>query len=130
MFKEEVEVVDVAPTEVGIKFIKRVMCSCCRFSSLCAKEGEVIHIPRGDFLVRKGDRIEIGIEEKKTVLASIIMFFIPVCVFVFSLFLFRVYGELLSFLLALTATSLYYLIIRGVLRKKGYYFQVRIIRKL
>ncbi len=130
MFREEVEVVDITSTEVGIKFIKRAMCSCCRFSSLCAKEGEIMHIPKGNFLIKKGDRIEIGIEEKKTLLASIIMFFIPVCVFMFGLFIFRVYGELLSFLFALGITSFYYLIIRGVFKKKSSYFQVRIMKKL
>ncbi len=130
MLREIVEVVDVFLTDVAIKLIKKPMCSCCRYSSLCIREKEFIRIPKGNFSLQKGDRVEIGVEEKKTIIASIVMFLIPACIFILSLFLYRNRAELVNFFLAIGITLIYYLIVRLLLKKRGTYFHIKIIRKL
>ena len=82
--KEIAEVINVFSEKAMIKFKRSSMCSCCKTAPLCKKEGELV-IDRGDFHLKRGDRIEVGIEPKKTVLAAMITFLFPAVIFLLGL---------------------------------------------
>ena len=82
------------------------------------------------FSLKPGDKIEIGIQEKKTILASLINFFIPALLFVASLIIFKDRGELNSFLGALVVLIVYFVVVKLILRKKGRYFNLTILQKI
>lgn len=131
MFKEVVSVVDIFGDKVAVKLRRKEACSCCRAASFCHnKEQDTLLIDGGGLLLQKGDRIEVGIEERKTFLASIITFLVPLLVFISGILLLRKLGEFVSFLLAVSVVIIYYLLIRTISRKKGRYFNLRVIRKL
>jgi len=130
MFKETVEVVEVTPDKVKIKFTKSQMCACCRMQQLCGRGKELLTINNCGFTLKEGDKIGIEIDERKTLLANVIAFLIPAIVFIAGLFIFYNKGELISFLLALVAVCLYYVIVKLFLRKHGRKFDIKILRKL
>ena len=130
MFKEIVSVVDTLNDKVKVKFIKKEMCSHCKLSDICGMGKEVLTLEDNQLSLKAGDNIEIGIEEKKTLLASFIMFFIPALLFVSSLVFLKNYGEALSFSLAILILCIYYVVVKLILRKKGKEFNLKILRKL
>jgi positive regulator of sigma E activity len=132
MFKEIVEVVEVLEDKVKVRFSKQKMCECCSYSSLCHQGRDEITIPCNNrkVVLKKGDRIEIGIEEKKTIIASFFLFLMPGIIFLSFLVIFRSQQEFISFLLAILAVFAYYLTVKVIMRRKGKYFNLRIIKKI
>ena len=114
-----------------MRFSKRTMCDCCRYSSVCGKGQESIVLENEQQLpLNVGDEVEIGIEEKKTVLAALIMFLFPGIIFLAILLLLKSWSQVGSFFIAIFGICIYYLIVKIVLRKKAKYFNVKILRKL
>jgi len=130
MFKEIVSVIEAWNNKVRVQFTKKEMCSCCRLSAVCGMGTEVIVLDNHGLTLGAGDNIEIGIEEKKTILASLIMFLIPALLFISSLVFFKNYGEALSFSLAISVLCIYYVVAKLILRKKGKEFNLKILRKI
>ena len=130
MFKEIVSVVEAWNNKVKVKFTKKEMCSCCKLSAVCGMGTEVLVLDNDRLTLKAGDNIEIGIEEKKTILASLIMFLMPALFFVSSLVFFKDYGEALSFSLAILMLCIYYVGVKRALRKKGKEFNLNILRKI
>jgi len=131
MLKEIVEVAEVWPGEAVVKFTRQPMCLCCKYASFCNTKGnDTTVINSRGFILQKGDRIEIGIEEKRTVFAACFTFLVPVLIFVAALFIFKPLGEGKSFLVAMMILVFYYYFIRFVFRKKSHYFTARILNKL
>lgn len=130
MLKEIVEVLEAFDNKVKVRFERKEACSGCSALFLCQpKEGSVI-IDNPGFPLRKGDRVEVGIEENKTLFASCIAFLVPTAIFVSSLILFRNKQEVVSFFLAIFFVVVYYLIVKVIVKNKGKYFHVRTLRKL
>jgi positive regulator of sigma E activity len=130
MQKETVEVVEVVGAKVKIKFTKSQMCSCCRMHYLCGQGQEILTINNCGFSLNKGDKIEVAIDERKTLLANIITFLIPAIVFIAGLVVFQKKGEVASFFLALGAVCVYYIIVKLFLKKYGKKFDIAIVRKI
>jgi positive regulator of sigma E activity len=130
MFKETVIVSEVWEDKVKISFVKKQMCSHCKTKSFCGNNEESIVIDSSGFSLHAGDKIEIAIEEKKTILASIIVFLIPAVLFIGCLVSLRQYGESFSFFFSLVVLGVYYLLLRVIMRTKGSYFKINILRKL
>ena len=130
MFKEIVSVIEAWNNKVKVQFTKKEMCSCCRLSAVCGVGEEVLVLDNHLLTLKAGDNIEIGIEEKKTLLASLIMFLMPALLFVASLVFFKNYGEALSFFLAISALCIYYVVAKMILKKKSKEFNLKILRKI
>ena len=130
MLKEIVEIVQVLDDKVKIKFTKGLSCSCCKVSYVCGKEEETLLLEKGGLSLAKGDRVEVAIDEKKTILANLIVFFVPGIIFIGSLVFFKKYGELFSFLLALSVICIYYIIVKIILKNQGKKFKIKILRKI
>ena len=130
MFKETVEVVDAWENKVKIKFTKKEMCSCCKLSHICGMGKEQLVIDNCGFSLETGDKIEVGIEEKKIHIAGLIMFLIPGTLFVLSLIVFKKQGEALSFFLAILTLCIYYGGMKLLLRGKDKKFHLKILRKI
>ena len=130
MFKEIVNVLEAWNDKVKVQFTKKEMCSCCKLSDLCGMGTEILTLDNLKFSLKTGDNIEVGIEEKKTLQASLIMFLIPALLFVSSLVFFKNYGEALSFSLAILVLCTYYVIAKFLLRKKSKEFNLKILRKI
>ncbi|MCK5289223.1 MAG: SoxR reducing system RseC family protein [Candidatus Omnitrophica bacterium] len=130
MFKEIVEVDTVFSDKVKIKFLKNGMCDCCKMDSMCGKGNNRLMIDDCGFKLYKNDKIEIAIEERKTILASLIIFFVPGFLFISGLIIFKNRGELESFFLALGVISVYYMFVKITLKKYGKKFNLKILRKI
>jgi len=130
MFKEIVNVIESWDNKVKIRFTKKEMCSCCKLSDLCGMGEETLILNNDQLTLEAGDRVEIGIEEKRTLLASLIMFFMPSLLFVSSLVVFKSRGKLLSFSIALLTLCIYYICVKLILRKKDKKFNLKILRKI
>ncbi|MFH1504352.1 MAG: SoxR reducing system RseC family protein [Candidatus Omnitrophota bacterium] len=130
MFKEIVEISDVFDNKVKISFTKKQMCSCCSLGHICGRGEEELVIDDWGFSLKKGDKVEIEIDEKKGILANLILFFFPSIILIAGLILFQNKGELLSFVLALLVVCVYYLIVKLILKLKGKDFKLKIIRKI
>lgn len=128
MFKEAVEVVEVREDKVKIKFIKKETCSCCKLSHICGMGEEKLVIDACGFTLKAGDKIEVGIEEKKTLIAGIIMFLAPGALFVLSLIIFKRQGEVLSFFLALLMLCIYYGVMKILLKGQSKKFHLKILK--
>ena len=80
ILKEIVTVEDLGQNKVKVKFQKSKMCSCCRLSFLCGKQGEeTIEIDNPEIALTKGDKVEVGIERKKPLLMVMAMLYMIVC---------------------------------------------------
>ena len=131
MFKEVVDVIKAQDSKITIKFTRKQACSKCPTSYICHKnKDQTMDINSQGFSLKPGDKIEIGIQEKKTILASLINFFIPALLFVASLIIFKGRGELNSFLGALVVLAVYFIVIKLILKKKGRYFNLNILQKV
>jgi positive regulator of sigma E activity len=131
MLKEVVDVTQVQNNTITIKFTRKQACSKCPTSYICHKnKDQTMQIDRQSFDLKPGDKIEIAIEEKKTILASLINFFIPALLFVLSLIIFKGRGELNSFLGALVVLAVYFVVVKLIVKKKGSYFNLTILQKV
>ncbi len=130
MLKEIVTITETKDDKVKIKFIKKAACSCCKLTSLCGKGEEELMIDNCGFSLKPGDKIEVGIEEKQNLLASLIVFLLPGVIFLTSLLIFRQQGELVSFFLAIFALCVYYGGAKMLLKKEQKKFSLKILGKL
>lgn len=130
MFKEIVEVEDTFSDKVKIKFSKNGMCDCCQMNNLCGKGKNTLIIDDCGFALHKNDKIEIAIEDRKTLFASLIIFLIPMLLFISGLIVFKNRGELKSFFLALGPVTVYYIFVKIVLKKHGNKFNLKILKKI
>jgi len=130
MLKEVVEIEDIVGDKAKVKFEKKTACSCCRMTNVCGQGKNSLLIDQGGFSLAKGDKVEVAIDEKMNLLASILTFFLPAAILVVSLYLLRAKGELVSFLLALSIVCLYYIILKILLKNGGKKFNLRILKKL
>ncbi len=129
MFKETVEVVQVLEGEVKIKFAKRQSCSSCKASHICGQDKETLILDKGKLDLQPGDKVEVEIDERKTILANLITLFIPAIIFIGGLIFFQGQGEILSFLLAISSVCIYYVIVKKILKAKGKHFKIKILGK-
>jgi len=131
MFKETAEVIENSPKGIIVRFIKHGQCSSCAVSGICGSKDNSMYIPQdGGYTFKRGDRIEVAIEEKKVNLASLIIFLVPIVIFVLSLFLLRNIPEAINFFVSLGVVLVYYSFVHLVLKKKGSYFHIKILKKL
>jgi len=131
MVIETAEVIESLPRGIVIRFIKHGACSSCAVSGICGVRDNSMYIGQvGSYAFRKGDIIKVRIDEKKTNIASVIVFFIPLVIFILSLFLLRNINEAANFLVSLGMVLVYYLLMRLALKKKGSYFHIEILKKL
>ncbi|UCG35340.1 MAG: SoxR reducing system RseC family protein [Candidatus Omnitrophota bacterium] len=131
ILKEIVTIEDIEQNKVKVRFEKSKMCSCCRLSFLCGKQGqEQITIDNPGLSLAKGDKIEVGIERKKPLLASVLLFFFPGVIFIATLVIFHNIKEILSFVLAITSVIIYFIILKCIMKKKEAYFKLKILRKV
>ncbi len=130
MPKEAVEVLEVLGDKVKIKFTKTKMCSCCKYTHFCSSRDEILLVDNPGFSLEPGDKAEVLIDEKKNILANILIFFIPIVVFIIGLLVFKIFGEFFSFLLASILVCVYYVIVKAILKKKGQEFNLTILKKL
>ena len=131
MVIETAEVIESLPRGIVIRFIKHGACSSCAVSGICGVRDNSMYIGQvSSYAFRKGDIIKVRIDEKKTNIASVIVFFIPLVIFILSLFLLRNINEAANFLVSLGMVLVYYLLMRLALKKKGSYFHIEILKKL
>jgi len=131
MIRETAEVIESSAHGITIRFIKHGECSSCAVSGICGTKDNSMYIKQvSSHTFKKGDIIEVGVDEKKTNFASIIVFFIPLVIFILSLFLLRNINEAVNFFVSLGIVSVYYLVMYLALRKKGSYFHIKILGKL
>lgn len=130
MIKDIVEVADVQKDKIAVKFERHSACSCCSASHFCGvnNKEENLFIPRAGFILDPGDKIEVGAEEKKFLVAAIITFLLPAFLFLITLFLLTPAGEIISFLSAISFIVFYYIIVKIIIKKKGKNFNLKILR--
>jgi len=129
MHKEIVQVVTTDKEKVEVKFQKTAACSCCRLTTLCKNTEETLLVDNPGLSLAAGDKVILGIDQKKTFLACLIIFLIPSAIFLSSLIILRNRGEALSFLLALLGVCIYYIITKLILRKQEKKFNLKILGK-
>jgi len=129
---EIVEVTRVCGQQVEIAFSRQAMCDCCNLSAVCGKAEQRLLIDRNDFPLVAGDKIEIFIEAKKTLLAGVLTFLLPAFLFVLALISLQTYGNMPSFLLAIGILCVYYGVLKLLLRSRRLRtsFHIKIIRKV
>lgn len=130
MFREAVKVIDVFGDKAVIGFRRSPMCSHCQAKTLCHDGRDSMVVDTAGFSLKKGDRIEIAISERKTFLAGMIAFFMPAVIFIWFLIVFKQRGEFFSFSIASGALIIYYLAVREIMKHKGRYFNINILRKI
>jgi len=130
MFKEVVEIIGKKENKVKVKFKRTSVCSHCKLNFLCSRDSQFIVDDDPSLDLRVGDKIEVGMEEKKSLLVSLIMFFVPALIFIFTLFFFRGQSPFKSFFIAIVFLGLYYLILRIFVIRLTSSFNLKIIRKI
>lgn len=130
MHKEIVQVVTATKDKVEVKFQKTAACSCCRLTHLCKSTEETLLVDNPGLNLATGDKVMLGIDQKKTFLAYLIIFLIPITIFLSGLIILRNKGELLSFLLAFLGVCIYYIITKLILRKQEKKFSLKILGKV
>ncbi len=131
MFKERAEVIAKAQDTLTIQFQRKVQCGCCRMGHLCAPRDQknVVKNPSG-IEVNEGDIVEVGINESKPFLISVLLFFVPTVILLGTLILFRRQGEFRSFFLSLVNMGVYFIILKTGLKKKPLDCSLTVLRKI
>ena len=130
MLKEIVEVTQVLQDKVRVKFQKSSSCPCCKVSYICNKGEETLLLEKDELSLEERDKVEIAIDEKKTLLANFIIFLVPIVLFIAGLVFFKDKGELLSFSLALSLVCIYYVVVKLILKSQGKKFKIRVLKKV
>ncbi|RKY45328.1 MAG: hypothetical protein DRP81_04120 [Candidatus Omnitrophota bacterium] len=129
--REVVQIVEIDNNKVKIRFPKKSMCSHCRLNFLCSYRESTLTLPRTDNLsLRVGDKVEVGVEEEKFLFTSLVLFFLPTLIFIFSLMILSYQHAVISFLGSLFFLGLYYIVLKLVLKKLKLNPSVKILRKL
>ena len=129
MLRETLDVVAVADDKLEVRFNKRNMCSCCQMYKLCGRGQDSLIIDKPNFLLKKGDKVQVVIDERKTVFANLIIFLVPAAIFLSVLILGRRINETSSFFLAIVAVLFYYVVVKLVLKTQGNKFNIQITGK-
>lgn len=106
------------------------MCWCCPISTLCLSTNRTLTVENAGLALKNGDKVEIGIEDKKNFIAVLTAFLIPCLIFVAALISLKKMGEIKSFLSAAAAAAIYFLILKLLLKGKADYFNVKILTKV
>lgn len=131
MFKEAVRVVDVKGSEVKVRFEKKTMCSCCSMKYMCGSSDDTMRVQNVyGYDIKRGDEVEIGIEEGKNALVSILTFAVPAVIFVCILFLFRTKNHIVAFCAGAAGIILYYVVIGIFFKKYGKKVCFKIMKKV
>ncbi|RKX44381.1 MAG: hypothetical protein DRP27_06595, partial [Thermotogae bacterium] len=116
--REVAQIVKIDTNKIKIRFVKKSMCNRCRLNFLSSCGENTLILPRPDKLsLRVGDKIEVGVKEEKFLFASLVLFFLPTLVFIFSLMVLRHQHAVISFLGSLFFLRLYYIGLKLVLKK-------------
>jgi positive regulator of sigma E activity len=129
MHKEVARVKKVTKDKIFIQVDKKAMCGCCRIASICDKNQGIFEFPNNNLDLSKDDKIEVGIETPKAISAISIMFVLPLTIFVITLVLLQNKKELISFLLALSAMSIYYGVVK-IFIKNTKQFDIKFLRQI
>ncbi|MCD6583631.1 MAG: SoxR reducing system RseC family protein [Candidatus Omnitrophica bacterium] len=132
MFNREVaQIVKIDTNKIKIRFVKKSMCNRCRlnFLSSCGENTLILSCP-DKLSLRVGDKIEVGVKEEKFLFASLVLFFLPTLIFIFSLTILRDQHAVISFLGSLFFLGVYYVILKLILKKLKLNLSVKILRKL
>lgn len=130
MFKEVVEVIEVLDKKVKVRFEKNKACLCCNVSQICNRGDGILIIPKRAWDLKSGGRVEISIDERKVFLANLLLFLLPLVIFITTLILTKGSQELFSFLYGFLAIFIYYVLVKIILKKHGHKFDVKILRKV
>jgi positive regulator of sigma E activity len=132
MFREIVEIVEKQNGRLKVRFKKSILCSCCRFNFLCSNSQQSLSLEDDSNLnLRVGDKIEIGIEERKQLLSSLILYLFPAIIFLATLIVSKKFlKELETFFVGIVSIAIYYLLIRIIMKKLKPNLNLKIIRKV
>lgn len=131
MFKETARVTGLTGKEVLLKIDKQERCGCCGNSFFCLpSEREVLISGTPDSGLAVGDRVELGIEEYAPLLVSVMLFFLPIVIFIAALMFFGYLGELKAFFAGLGTMAVYYLLLKIMFKKIKNPVKYEILRKL
>lgn len=130
MHRETAQVVGFENGRAKLRLAKQKACGCCRLNYICGgDQKEFVSDPVG-LSLKQGDKVEVAVSVKRSLLSNLIIFFVPAVVFLSSLYVFRSWGELSSFFLALASLAVYYIVAKWLLRGKEKGFNLQILRKL
>lgn len=129
MLKKIVKVLETYDHQAKVSFHRGVDCQHCLSKFFCNTNNEII-VNTDGFEVNKGDNIEVGVESRKNTASILLIFVIPLVIFVSVLFILKSWGEARSFLGAIFLVGIYYLLFKWYLKDKGKDFRLQIIRKL
>lgn len=107
-------------------------CKSCQMRGFCfSKNTPAVFTLESSLPLKVGDRVELDISAKDRILASLIIFVMPI-VFLFVAFIIAqlFFSELISIALAFAAMALSFLLIRYFDRYFGDKFKVEIVRKI
>ncbi|MBN2483220.1 MAG: SoxR reducing system RseC family protein [Candidatus Omnitrophica bacterium] len=131
MFKEKAKVIAKDADTLTIRFQRKVQCGCCRLGNLCApREEKTVLKVRPHIDAKEGDMIEVGIEEAKPLLISVLLFLVPTVILLATLILVRRWGEFRSFFLSIVNISVYFVFLKMLLKRKPFDCSLMILRKL
>ena len=101
MIREVGEILEVKQNKIKVHLERKKSCTCCRYSNICSGHNDFFLENRSGIGLEKGDKIEVGVEEKKTFILSLMIFFAPALILIVTLFVFREKPEFLSFFFAI-----------------------------
>ncbi|MDD3534820.1 MAG: SoxR reducing system RseC family protein [Candidatus Cloacimonetes bacterium] len=125
-------VCEVNGSTVKVEVQRGSGCKSCQMRGFCfSKNTPAVFTLSSALPLQVGDRVELDISAKDRILASLIIFVMPIA-FLFGAFLVAqlFFGELISIALAFAAMALSFLIIRYFDRIFGDKFKVEIVRKI
>lgn len=130
MLKESVEVIETHGMDIKVKFTKRPMCSCCNFNTFCKSGEDTVAIANVPFRLRVGDKVDVGVSEKISAAGSVLLFGMPIIIFVAVILFLKKQPEIFGFCAALSAIAFYYAIVRILVKKREKLFNLTVLRKL
>jgi positive regulator of sigma E activity len=130
MFKRTVKVLEVYEHRAKVSFERSADCQHCLSKFFCKIGNEAIVIDTDGFDLKKGDKIEVGVEYKKNISSVVLIFIAPLLIFISALIALKGWGEAQSFFSAIILVSLYYLLLKFYLKNKDKDFRLQVIRKL
>jgi positive regulator of sigma E activity len=131
MLTETVSVTAVNTDTLTIKLNKHSACGCCKTPFMCSNTGsrELTIENNKNINITPGDTLEVGMEERFTIIAAFLAFGIPSVILLTALYIFKESGPLISFLIAILLIFVYYLAMRKLL-KNNVCFKIIIIKKI
>ncbi len=107
-------------------------CSGCAMRGFCFSKSSpaVFHLAT-DLNLEPGDEVELAISAEGKILASFLIFVLPILFLIIGFLIANLYfTELVSIIFAFGAMALSFLVVRYCDRKLGHKFKVEIVRKL